>query len=71
MHAYFSKSPIRSFLGKKPAIRSENQLTNSQPWTAPTIVLHRCDSPNLSPPALSDSQEVDYTAEQTERGEVG
>ena len=29
--------------------------------TAPAIVLQRCDSPKLSPPALSDSQVVEYT----------
>ena len=34
--------------------------------TAPAIVLQTFDSPNLSPPALSDWQAV-----QTERGEVG
>ena len=36
---------------------------------APAKVLQRCDSPNLSPPALSDSQVVEYIA--TEQGEVG
>ena len=29
---FFSKSHIRSFLGKKRAIRSENRWANSQPW---------------------------------------
>ena len=31
--------------------------------TATAIVLQRCDSPNLSPPPLSDSQVVEYTAD--------
>ena len=30
---FFSKSLIRSFLGKKQAIRSENRRANSQPWS--------------------------------------
>ena len=29
---YLSKSLLRSFFRKKPAIRSENQWANSQPW---------------------------------------
>ena len=29
---FFNKSLIRSFLGKIPAIRSENRWANSQPW---------------------------------------
>ena len=33
---FFSKSLIRSFLGKKRAIRSENWWANSQPWLAMT-----------------------------------
>ena len=37
--------------------------------TAPAIVLQRFDSPNLSPPALSDGQVV-YTADRVERGWV-
>ena len=37
--------------------------------TAPAIVLQRCDSPNLSMPALADGQVVEYL--QTEREEVG
>ena len=33
MLVFFSKSLIRSFLGKKQAIRSENRRANSQPWS--------------------------------------
>ena len=33
---FLSKSLIRSFLGKKRAIRSENWWANSQPWLAMT-----------------------------------
>ena len=39
--------------------------------TAPPIVLQIFDSPNLSPPSLSDGQVMQYTAYSTERGEVG
>ena len=38
--------------------------------TAPTIVLQRFDSPNLSQPALSDRQVVQYTADRAGRGWV-
>ena len=37
--------------------------------TAPAIVLQRCDSHNLSMPALADGQVVEYF--QTEREEDG
>ena len=37
--------------------------------TAPAIFLKRCDSPNLSMPALADGQVIEYL--QTEREEVG
>ena len=33
MLVFFSKSLIRSFLGKTQAIRSENRRANSQPWS--------------------------------------
>ena len=38
--------------------------------TAPAIVLQRCYSPNLSLPALSDGQVVQYTADRGGRGWV-
>ena len=36
--------------------------------TAPAIVLQTFDSLNLSPPALSDGQVVQYTADRARRG---
>ena len=38
-------------------------------WTAPAMLLQRIDSPNLSPPALSDGQ-AQYTADRVGRGWV-
>ena len=47
----------------------EGTLDTGQ-WTAPAMLLQRIDSPNLSPPALSDGQVVQYTADRVGRGWV-
>ena len=43
-----------------------NEYASVKERTAPAIVLQRFDSPNLSPPALSDGQVVQYSILQTD-----